>query len=174
MILGSHPSALVAREERISLSYGPGPTAQTPVLQRLILFCVVSLPDAETFLHPSSGNHHVGCETRRRRWGVLGWLRMLLSTAYRTHSKGLSPTSIRNWPCYQVFPVCGWFILRAFHVLWDSSLLDLRRKRTASLLSLMKTIWARHAYICCRSRHWTAPLALRKPVCGRERLYGDP
>lgn len=51
-----------------------------------------------------------------------------------------------------MFPVCGWFILRAFHVLWDSSLLDVRRKRTASLLSLMKTMWSRHVYICCRPR----------------------
>lgn len=48
MILGSHPSALVAREERISLFCGSGPTARTPVLRRLILFCVVSLPAAET------------------------------------------------------------------------------------------------------------------------------
>ena len=49
MILRSHPSALVAREERISLFCGSGPTARTPVLRRLVLFCVVSLPAAETF-----------------------------------------------------------------------------------------------------------------------------
>lgn len=49
MILGSHPSALVAREERISLFCGSGPTVRTPVLRRLVLFCVVSLPAAETF-----------------------------------------------------------------------------------------------------------------------------
>lgn len=48
MILRSHPSALVATEERISLSCGPGPTAQTPVLQRLVLFWLVSPPAAET------------------------------------------------------------------------------------------------------------------------------
>lgn len=71
MILRSHPSALVAAEERISLFYGPGPTAQTPVLQRLIMFWLVSLPDAEALLHPSSGSHQVGRETRRRRCRVL-------------------------------------------------------------------------------------------------------
>lgn len=49
MILGFHPSALVAREERISLFCGSGPTARTPVLRRLVLFCVVLLPAAETF-----------------------------------------------------------------------------------------------------------------------------
>ena len=49
MILRSHPSALVAREERISLFCGSGPTARTPVLRRLVLFCVVSLPAAEMF-----------------------------------------------------------------------------------------------------------------------------
>lgn len=77
MIVGSHPSALVAREERISLSYGPGPTAHTPVLQRLILFWLLSLPNTETFLLPSSGSHQVGCVIRRRWCRVLGWPGML-------------------------------------------------------------------------------------------------
>lgn len=49
MSLRFHPSAPVATEERISLFCGPGPTAQTPVVQRPILFWLVSLPAAETF-----------------------------------------------------------------------------------------------------------------------------
>lgn len=106
MILGSHPSALVAREERISLFCGSGPTARTPVLRRLVLFCVVLLPAAETFyilllevIKLDERQEEVG-EGPRLTWAcLLGCVSR--RCFFWTHRKSCFslPLSTHNWSC---------------------------------------------------------------------------
>ena len=107
MIPGSHPSALVATEERISLSYGPGPAAQTPVLQRRVMSWLVSLPDAETFYFLVLEVIRLDVGQGGGAGGSSADLDAFMDCALDAEEELVSPRPpSATWPCLW-FPVCG-------------------------------------------------------------------